>query len=473
MPVFPSSWNQQQLAVIYFSLFSGWLLSFLFEGPVFYALSAERQIESAVLNQAAIFAHFAGLVTAGFYVTSLARARVVLIAVPALGLAGTMVLLMLPGQMWLPVMAMMAYFAGWAISAWGYLGRCFFNGLDRLWSLADILIYSNILLLVAHVLANNATALVGLVFILTGLAANVALGRNLADESPAASALVLIPTERLRWPLAVFAAFIFVITLNSGIMYRVVYPAYEGFSGLISLYQVTPYIGAIWLVRRYANRMEYFHILYIGLALLGLAYVLFSILDRSASSFFVVNTFMMAAWGVNDLFWWTILGAAFHYVPNPAQLFGLGLGMNVLGVWCGSILGGILLATGQGQLLAAALALIIIFMAMFIIPVLNKKLGDLLGEHVFLQRMATVAVTAQENIFDKLKEEKQLTNREVEVVEQLLKGYTYKVISQQLYISENTLKTHVKNIYSKLNINSRVELFQIADSRHRDRELSG
>lgn len=434
MPVFPSSWNQQQLAVIYFSLFSGWLLSFLFEGPVFYALSAERQIESAVLNQAAIFAHFAGLVTAGFYVTSLARARVVLIAVPALGLAGTMVLLMLPGQMWLPVMAMMAYFAGWAISAWGYLGRCFFNGLDRLWSLADILIYSNILLLVAHVLANNATALVGLVFILTGLAANVALGRNLADESPAASALVLIPTERLRWPLAVFAAFIFVITLNSGIMYRVVYPAYEGFSGLISLYQVTPYIGAIWLVRRYANRMEYFHILYIGLALLG---------------------------------------AAFHYVPNPAQLFGLGLGMNVLGVWCGSILGGILLATGQGQLLAAALALIIIFMAMFIIPVLNKKLGDLLGEHVFLQRMATVAVTAQENIFDKLKEEKQLTNREVEVVEQLLKGYTYKVISQQLYISENTLKTHVKNIYSKLNINSRVELFQIADSRHRDRELSG
>lgn len=50
-----------------------------------------------------------------------------------------------------------------------------------------------------------------------------------------------------------------------------------------------------------------------------------------------------------------------------------------------------------------------------------------------------------------------LTPREQEVITHLAKGYTYAQISEQLEITENTLKTHIKRIYSKLNVHNRTQ----------------
>ena len=54
-----------------------------------------------------------------------------------------------------------------------------------------------------------------------------------------------------------------------------------------------------------------------------------------------------------------------------------------------------------------------------------------------------------------------LTERENEIVDLLLNGRTYKMIAEELYLSENTVKTHIKNIYSKLNIKSKSELIKM------------
>ena len=51
-----------------------------------------------------------------------------------------------------------------------------------------------------------------------------------------------------------------------------------------------------------------------------------------------------------------------------------------------------------------------------------------------------------------------ITSQEFKIVESLLEGNSYKQISQQLFISLNTLKYHIKNIYTKLQIKSRSEL---------------
>ena len=51
-----------------------------------------------------------------------------------------------------------------------------------------------------------------------------------------------------------------------------------------------------------------------------------------------------------------------------------------------------------------------------------------------------------------------LTLRELEVLRYLNEGNTNKEISERLFISLNTVKTHIKNIYSKLNVNKRIEL---------------
>jgi DNA-binding NarL/FixJ family response regulator len=50
-----------------------------------------------------------------------------------------------------------------------------------------------------------------------------------------------------------------------------------------------------------------------------------------------------------------------------------------------------------------------------------------------------------------------LTSREVEVMQALSEGLTYAIIARNLVISENTLKSHIKNIYSKLEVNNRTQ----------------
>lgn len=51
-----------------------------------------------------------------------------------------------------------------------------------------------------------------------------------------------------------------------------------------------------------------------------------------------------------------------------------------------------------------------------------------------------------------------LTEKEKEIVHRVIKGLNYKQIAQELKISINTLKTHMKNIFSKYGVNSKIEL---------------
>ena len=61
-------------------------------------------------------------------------------------------------------------------------------------------------------------------------------------------------------------------------------------------------------------------------------------------------------------------------------------------------------------------------------------------------------VPAEENTHE------QLTAREHEVSHLLINGDTYKQIAWRLNISPDTVRQHIKNIYRKLQINSRVQL---------------
>jgi DNA-binding CsgD family transcriptional regulator len=60
-----------------------------------------------------------------------------------------------------------------------------------------------------------------------------------------------------------------------------------------------------------------------------------------------------------------------------------------------------------------------------------------------------------------LKEKYELSDRELEVLELLAKGDSNNVIGERLHISVNTVKSHIKRIYAKLGISSRLQLMNL------------
>ena len=55
-----------------------------------------------------------------------------------------------------------------------------------------------------------------------------------------------------------------------------------------------------------------------------------------------------------------------------------------------------------------------------------------------------------------------MTEREFEIIEQLAKGQSNKEIARQLELTENTIKFHMKNIFSKLGVKKRVQAISAA-----------
>ena len=60
---------------------------------------------------------------------------------------------------------------------------------------------------------------------------------------------------------------------------------------------------------------------------------------------------------------------------------------------------------------------------------------------------------------------KVLSNREQEILNLLSKGFRYKEIAEKLFVSIETVRTHVRNIYEKLQVNSRTEAINKAFSK--------
>ena len=60
---------------------------------------------------------------------------------------------------------------------------------------------------------------------------------------------------------------------------------------------------------------------------------------------------------------------------------------------------------------------------------------------------------------DDIVAEANFSTREAEVFALLMDGYTIRLISQELHISQSTVKTHISKIYLKTNVATREELF--------------
>lgn len=69
----------------------------------------------------------------------------------------------------------------------------------------------------------------------------------------------------------------------------------------------------------------------------------------------------------------------------------------------------------------------------------------------------TVAINALDREYGQILEQTPLTDRELEVLELIVDGCSNEAISQKLYLTVGTVKTHVRNILNKMCVNDRTQ----------------
>ena len=452
--------NPRRLSIAGFSFLFAYILSFQFEGQVLYSLLVLYGADFQRYILAAIIAHFIGLFTCGLFAGSHLTAKSIMLGSMGLCLVATAPFFFAPSIFWVGGLIIGGYASGCAVAAWGYFLRAFTPNNRRIKSCADVLIYSNILMIAVNVVAINLSPLTGLglsmICLVIGMAFTLLI--PVEKENKQDKILKNNPHGDIKNPLLLLCLFVFIITINSGLMYQVINPAFEHLTGLVSWYWAVPYIIALVIMRNLPMKAKRSRILYIGMAMIMGAFISFMLLERNTSDYLIVDTLMLGACGIFDLFWWSILGEMLEYTDNPAQTFGIGLSANVFGVLCGGVLGMVVTSTGLPGAEVAVIALTVVCVTLVMLPPLNNQLVLLLKNHAYLAAYDNMSPSQQTDVVRQIKTLDPLTSREQEVLQLILSGKSNREIAEALFISVNTVKTHTSNIFSKYDVGSRAEL---------------
>lgn len=452
--------NQRILSILSFSLFGAWLLSFAYEGQILYGLLEANSIDAAHLIPGAILSHAVGLFVCGFMVKTTAAARKCMLICVACCLAGSALFLFPASFLWTVALLSVAFLAGLWNASWGYFYCACSLSKERMGTVAASIAGSTTLMIGLNMAAIHLRPRIGLLLSMLALAAStyfiMRLPKEATEKEAPKPATVRVP---VRKPLTLLCLFIVIITLTSGLMFQVVNPAFAHLTLLTSWYWAVPYIAALIVVARLPQTINRGYFLYAALAMIGFGFLLFMVLNYSGRSYLIVNTLLLGAFGIMDLFWWSILGEMLDYHENPARVLGTGLTVNVAGVLIGELISKVISHTGTGNT-PALVSFGAVCAAIVVLPLLQRSLSLSLQHSSFLYTLETMPPERQKATVESFLHASELTEREREITSFLLRGYTYRLIAKELFISESTVKTHIQNIYYKFDVHNKTELIQ-------------
>jgi len=182
----------------------------------------------------------------------------------------------------------------------------------------------------------------------------------------------------------------------------------------------------IYSLHLYTNEQVYYVIAnFIAFATLFYYWILgFKTLDKNRfSKFFVIGYSLLLFSGI------------FYILP-------MGLGTSTISI------------SLQNLKLAAVFEMLVLTYAItYRVQMMKEENENIRNE---IQNYLKQTYNLEEKI-EKLKTAHDLTTREVDVLICLSKGYTNQKISEELFVSLNTVKYHTRNIYQKLNIKTKNE----------------
>ncbi len=232
---------------------------------------------------------------------------------------------------------------------------------------------------------------------------------------------------------------VFIIYITAGFTYTIIFPTLRETVRFYRFYNVLPFVIALpsagFILHRYGVRV----LLHLGISFLGISYVFYH-LRIGNSGYFLTESFIQPGWAFLDLLVW-FLGVYFAERTGKSIIVTVFVAVFLLGTLSGAVLSLFLEQVSASNsmifLLLSILPLIIV------IPVLNS---------------IRISTGNEKSKKESRLPKKKLTPREYEIALLLTENYTQAEICDKINISINTLKTHTRNIYKKLNLSSKRDI---------------
>lgn len=169
-----------------------------------------------------------------------------------------------------------------------------------------------------------------------------------------------------------------------------------------------------------------------------------------------------SAWDLLVLFTWlTVADIARHAQANPALVFGVSWAFYTAPFAVGSVVAGALAAAAVDVATTTVLMFALALVGTFCLELRDQDTKWIFAE---LSGERSSAPQDHRSIDERCRAiaaQRGLTPRELEVMQMLCKGRTKSYIAETLYLTENTVRSHTKHIYTKLDVHSKQELMDL------------
>ncbi|WP_139651088.1 helix-turn-helix transcriptional regulator [Raoultibacter phocaeensis] len=194
----------------------------------------------------------------------------------------------------------------------------------------------------------------------------------------------------------------------------------------------------------------------------------------------VANSMVAMGWLITDVITWCIIANVVYTTKLPALiLFGACEAAtslaSLLGVGIGYTFAGFI-ETGSIAIMALALVAVYLLSTVVLFVLKDRSIAgytaERSGETDALPKMEDATTTqraAADDLFEQrcraLAEQAQLTPRESDMLRCLAQGRSTQYMAERFTLSENTVKSHVRNVYQKLGVHSKQDVIDIV---HKD-----
>lgn len=452
--------------ILMYGFFLGWLLSFIYSGPLFRCIVDSEQYSYSLLFTIMFLASAAMFFVIGKLNINENSKRIIMPVSMAVGLLCTIIYLIFGRTQSTPttlvVLIINTLIAGittmfFIISSTAYFIR--FVPFNRIFkSMAIIVLIANMIVYVVDVLIQNNLVVIAVIINILTISLSLILAYKIRDheEIERIDYHIDLPKKSL---FIICMAF-FLLNIGGGVVFSVVEPAAIAQSAIATHLYILPYILSAIAMMMISKRLEKSIdiLLTVAAGLVAIGLLLFQFSHFNA---LVTNMFIQIGYAMLDIVLWGLVGQMSFVYGQPYKIASFTMASNILAVYLGMAGSKALFNRISDPILAITLfATVCIIVAIMAMPFIHR---------VTIRDMKTGLKNIREKQkkienLNKIENIEQLTAREHEIVELMLTDKTNREIAQALYISENTLKTHAKNIYAKLDVKNKKALQMLLEA---------